>query len=76
VKLSKQVVEDGRVLAREPHIISIEPGDFEAALAAGARGPRAQISASRKSSSAPPRIRRAVDLEHTPEVVEAFDRIP
>lgn len=73
VKLTKQIVEDGRVIASEPHRFPVEPGEsIDAAIAAQNAALGAQLGYPEVDSRDLPRLRRAVEMEHTPEVVEAF----
>lgn len=72
VRLEKQLVENGKVLAREYHRTVIEPGtDTDAQMAAvnahlGAMGyPPAEAEAVE-------RVKRIVAVEHTPERVQKF----
>jgi hypothetical protein len=72
LRLARQVVVNDTVLTSEYHRAALEPGaDVEAAISIVQDHLR-QLGAAEVDSAEWDRLRRVIQLEHTPEVIAAF----
>lgn len=72
LRLEKQIVEDGKVIAREPHRLIAEPGqDLDAIFDDGDQS-LASLGYPEAEPESRSRAKRLATVEHTPEVVAAF----
>jgi hypothetical protein len=72
IRFEKQIVEDGEILAREYHRTALEPGvglDLQMALVNEHLG---QMGYPPVPAADVERIRRIVEVEHTPSRITAF----
>ena|ERR1035437_1242384 len=72
IRFLKEIVEDGNVLSFEYHRTSIKPGQDVDEVMASVNSNLLQMNCTEVSPDEIDKIRRVIQVEHTPEVIAAF----